>query len=136
MSNPAHILLVSEIKTIQRGSGIETTPLVTPHSVPEGKFVTGMSVYPKGQGAPMHHHNCDEQVTLLDGVGEVEVDGKITPLVKYDSTYIPAGLVHAFRNKGDEPMRILWVYAAKKVTRTFQGSDEEVEHLSNKDLMG
>lgn len=131
-----HILSVASIKKIQRGSGIETTPLVTPRSAPNAKFVTGMSVYPQGKGAPMHLHNCDEQVTLLDGVGEVEVDGSVTPLAKYDSTYIPAGKVHAFRNTGSEPMRILWVYAASRVTRTFEGSDEEVEHLSERDLMG
>ena len=131
-----HILPLASIKRIPRGSGIETTPLVTHHSAPNAKFTTGMSVYPKGQGAPLHHHNCDEQVTLLEGVGEVEVDGKITPLVKYDSTYIPAGKVHAFRNTGDEPMRILWIDSSSKVTRTFKGSDDEVEHLSAKDLMG
>jgi len=33
-------------------------------------------------------------------------------------------------------MRILWIYSSMKVTRTFEGSDEEVEHLSAKDLMG
>jgi mannose-6-phosphate isomerase-like protein (cupin superfamily) len=130
------ILKVDDIKRIQRGSGIETTPLVTHMSSPGALFTTGMSVYPKGRGAPLHIHNCDEQVTLLEGIGEVEVDGKITPLVPYDSTYIPAGLVHAFRNTGDAPMRILWIYSSAKVTRTFAGSDEEVEHLSAKDLMG
>lgn len=130
------ILKVEDIQIIQRGGGIETTPLVTVHSNPDAKFTTGMSVYPKGQGAPLHIHNCDEQVTLLEGVGEVEVDGKITPLVQYDSTYIPAGKTHAFRNTGNEPMRILWIYSSNKVTRTFHGSDDEVEHLSAKDLMG
>jgi mannose-6-phosphate isomerase-like protein (cupin superfamily) len=131
----AYIFPVASIKRLARGGGIETTPLVTHHSAPEAKFTTGMSVYPKGKGAPLHHHNCDEQVTLLEGKGEVEVDGKITPLVPYDSTYIAAGKVHAFRNTGDEPMRILWIYSSNKVTRTFDGSDEEVEHLSAKDLM-
>lgn len=131
-----HIFPVASIKRIPRGSGIETTPLVTHFTAPDAKFTTGMSVYPKGLGAPMHKHNCDEQVTLLEGQGEVEVDGTITPLVRYDTTYIPAGKVHAFRNTGDEPMRILWIYSSTKVTRTFEGSDEEVEHLSARDLMG
>lgn len=130
------ILKVDEIRLIQRGSGIVTTPLVTRHSTPGGRFTTGMSVYPQGKGAPLHRHNCDEQVTLLEGVGEVEVDGEVTPLKQYDSTYIPAGKIHAFRNTGTEPMRILWIYSSDTVTRTFAGSDEEVEHLSARDLMG
>jgi hypothetical protein len=32
-------------------------------------------------------------------------------------------------------MKILWIYDSARVTRTFQGSDEEVEHLSAADLM-
>ncbi len=132
----ATILKVDEIRTIARGGGILTTPLMTHHIRPDVRFTTGMSVYPKGRGAPLHHHNCDEQVTLLEGEGEVEVDGLVTPLRPYDSTYIAAGQVHAFRNTGDAPMRILWIYSSATVTRTFAGSDEEVEHLSAKDLMG
>jgi len=135
MSSQTYILPVASIRRIDRGGGVETTPLVTRVSAPGARFTTGMSVYPPGKGAPLHHHNCDEQVTLLEGVGEVEVDGAITPLVAHDTTYIPAGRVHAFRNTGKEPMRILWIYSSAHVTRTFEGSDQEVEHLSEQDLM-
>ena len=131
----ATIIKVAEVSKIQRGGGITTVPLITPHSLTGAKFTTGMSVYPKGQGARLHFHNCDEQVTLLEGTGEVEVDGVITPLACYDSTYIEAKKLHAFRNTGEAPMRILWIYSSDKVTRTFAGSDEEVEHLSAQDLM-
>jgi mannose-6-phosphate isomerase-like protein (cupin superfamily) len=131
----AIIVHVDAVPVIQRGGGIQTVPLITPLITGEAKFTTGMSVYPKGKGAPLHCHNCDEQVTLLGGVGEVEIDGVVTPLVCFDSTYIQAGRYHAFRNTGSEPMRILWIYSSNKVTRTFAGSDEEVEHLSAKDLM-
>lgn len=130
------VLKVADIPLIARGGGVVTTPLVTHISVPGAAFTTGMSVYPVGKGAPLHLHNCDEQVTLLEGVGEVEIDGRITPLVPHDSTYIVAGQTHAFRNTGEEPMRILWIYSSARVTRTFAGSDDEVEHLSEKDLMG
>jgi quercetin dioxygenase-like cupin family protein len=133
--NDTHILKIRSIPTIPRGSGIETTPLVTYRNVPDAKFTTGMGVYPKGLGAPLHSHNCDEQVTLLEGRGEVEVDGKVVAIVQYDSTYIPAGSIHAFRNTGDTPMRILWIYSSMSVTRTFAGSNEEVAQLSDKDLM-
>ena len=46
-----------------------------------------------------------------------------------------AGVEHCFRNIGDEPMVILWIYGSNKVTRTFAGSDEEVEHLSAADML-
>lgn len=130
------ILHVDKIRIIERGSGIRTWPLVVKSAVSDAKFTTGMSVYPVGEGAPMHKHNCDEQVTLLEGVGEVEIDNVVTPLKVFDSTYIPAGQWHCFRNKGNSPMRILWIYSSTRVTRTFFGEDIEVEHLSAQDLMG
>jgi len=130
------IILVGQVEPIDRGGGIATVPLVTTASVESPRFTTGMSVYPPGTGAPLHVHNCDEQVTLLEGEAEVEIDGAVTPLSRYDTTYIPAGREHAFRNRGDAPMRILWIYGASRVTRTFAETGETVEHLSGADLMG
>jgi len=130
-----HIIKIEGMAVIDRGGGVKTWPLVVNRRVSDANFTTGMSVYPVGKGAPMHFHNCAEQVTLLEGRGEVEVEGKVTPLVPYDSTYIPAGRMHCFRNTGDQPMRILWIYDSNVVTRTFAGSTEAVEHLSAADLM-
>ena len=47
----------------------------------------------------------------------------------------PEGREHAFRNRGEGPMRILWIYGASRVTRTFAETGETVEHLSEQDLM-
>jgi mannose-6-phosphate isomerase-like protein (cupin superfamily) len=129
------VIKTDEVGVIERGGGITTVPLVTPHSVERAKIVTGISIYPKGTGAPLHTHNCDEHVTLLEGLAEVEIGGKTTALEPYDSTYIRAETEHAFHNRGDGPMKILWVYTAEKVTRTFSATGETVEHLSSADLM-
>jgi quercetin dioxygenase-like cupin family protein len=131
------VIKYDSVRRLDRGSGILTVPLVT-HVLPEAtKIVTGTSAYPVGEGAPLHCHNCDEQVTLLSGHGEVEVDGALTQLEPYDSTYIEGGRFHAFRNTSDtEPMVILWIYAATEVTRTFADTGETVAHLSPDDLMG
>jgi mannose-6-phosphate isomerase-like protein (cupin superfamily) len=129
------IIKIDNVPVLDRGGGVRTWPLVVRTRLPQAAFTTGMSIYPVGKGAPMHYHNCAEQVTLLEGHGEVEVEGAVTALVPYDSTYIPAGQMHCFRNTGDTPMRILWIYDSNVVTRTFQGSNEAVEHLSAADLM-
>ncbi|MCC6474890.1 MAG: cupin domain-containing protein [Burkholderiales bacterium] len=134
--NKSSIIKVDSVNVIDRGGGIRTIPLVTPRSAQSPRFTTGISIYPRGTGAPLHSHNCDEQVTLLQGTGEVEVDGAVTPLVRHDSTYIPANRTHRFTNTGDGPMAILWIYSSDRVTRTFAATGETVEHLSAEDLMG
>jgi len=129
------VIKAGEVPLLDRGGGVTTIPLVTHRSDGTAAITTGISTYPKGTGAPLHVHNCDEQVTLLEGQGEVEIEGEITPLIPYDSTYIAAGLQHAFRNTGDEPMRILWIYPTQDVTRTLMSTGETIAHLSDDDLM-
>ena len=126
---------IDKAPKIKRGGGILTRPLIVHHNTPDAKFTTGMTRFPPGEGAPMHSHNCDEQVTVLEGTGIYEVDGVETALKQHDTTYIPAGRPHRFHNTGDKPMAILWIYAASEVTRTFTETGETVAHLSEADMM-
>jgi predicted amidohydrolase len=71
-----------------------------------------------------------------EGAGEVEIDGVVTLLRQYDTTYIREGQVHAFRSTGDEPMRILWIYSSDRVSRTLSRTGETVDHLSAKGPAG
>ena len=131
------VIKVEHVQRLGRGGGVISIPLITRQSAEEENLITtGISSYPVGKGAPPHSHNCDEHVTLLSGAAEVEIDGKITPLVPDDTTYVKAGIVHCFRNtSATEPMKILWVYSSAYVTRTFADTGETVEHLSPADAM-
>ena len=135
------IVKFDEIEVMDRGGAVRTWPLITTEtSAGENDLATGISIYPVGAGAPLHSHNCDEQVLILEGEGFVEVheaDGVITEQLKKDDTaYVKAGVFHRYQNTGDSPMRILWIYPQAYVTRTFADTGTTVEHLTAEDAMG
>jgi len=136
------VRIFDRIEVMDRGGSVRTWPLITKHTyLAEGDFedpnlTTGISEYPVGSGAPLHSHNCDEQVVILSGRGFVEAEGVRTDLARYDTAYVEAGKFHRYQNTGDEPMVILWIYPQAFVTRTFADTGVTVEHLTPEDAMG
>lgn len=131
----AHILRIESLPVVDRGNGIRTTPLVT-KEIGSKHLTTGITRFPIGAKVPMHSHNCDEQVTILEGDAEAEIEGERHRLKPYDTTLIPANKPHRFVNVGTTPLAILWIYTAAEVTRTFVETGETVAHLSERDLAG
>jgi putative monooxygenase len=108
-----------EIKAHERGGGARTIPLVNRASGTTS-FINGITIFEPGAAIPLHKHNCEESVMLLEGKAIAEIDGERHVLKPQDTTFIPAGLPHRFINaSSSEPMKVLWIYATVDATRTI-----------------
>lgn len=125
----AKLIKFDEEEVVGRGGGIETVRL-TPTLLPDQDFTMGITSFPPGTSIPLHSHNTIEQVTVIEGEGEAELNGQRVPARPYDTTQIEPGEVHRFLNTGTGIMRILWVYGSTHVTRTFAETGETVDQFA------
>jgi HTH-type transcriptional regulator, repressor for puuD len=112
---------------------VVTYPYAGKWNTDDNVVTSGVTVFQPGTGIPLHTHNVEEVVLVLEGearavLGEQEVD-----LVAGDATRAAAGVPHRFVNRGDGVMRIYWAYGGRHVTRTICETGVTVEHLSPED---
>lgn len=129
------IARMDSITPIDRGTGAKTYPLVGAWSGSD-RLTVGVSIFEPGIAVPVHAHNVEEVVMVLEGTGECIVEGIAHPVKASDATFIPPGRDHCFRNTGLSPLRILWIYGDTRVTRTFAATGVTVPHLSEEDRIG
>ena len=115
----AVVLRPGALPAHERGGGARTTPLVGP-SIGATAFINGITSFAPGSAIPFHSHNCEESVMLLEGEAVLDIDGREIRLEPLDTTWIPPGVSHRFRNlSATQPMKIFWTYARSDATRTI-----------------
>lgn len=118
MAKPA-ILHPAARPVKDRGGGIRTVPLVTA-AVGSTQMLNGITTLDPGAAVPLHVHNCEESVLVMSGQAIATIDGIEHALTAGDTSWIPAGVPHFFRNvSATEPMAIFWTYASIDATRTI-----------------
>ncbi len=61
-----------------------------------------------GQATMRHYHRVAEEIYfMLEGAGEIEIDGERAPVRPGDGILIPPGSWHELRNTGEVPIRLL-----------------------------
>jgi quercetin dioxygenase-like cupin family protein len=126
------ILRPADLPVINRARGVLTQPLVMADRG-STSLTMGISTFEPGAVIPLHSHNVEEAITILEGEAVAIVDGKEYVVRPYDTTFAPPGIEHHFRNDSERPMKFLWTYGGAHVTRTYVETGQTVEHLSAED---
>lgn len=132
----AAILRPSKRPMADRGGGARTIPLVTP-ATGSTQLLNGITIFAPGAAIGEHFHDCEESVMVLEGDAVAVLAGVEHRLEPGDTTWIPAGMPHYFRNASAErEMRIFWTYASVTATRTMVATGETrpvaAEHAADK----
>ena len=133
MTGDAMVLRAGGIERFDRGAGVVTLPYVGKWNADANLVTTGITVFQPGTAIPLHLHNVEENVLVLEGEATAMVGDERFDLDVGDATWVPAGVPHRFANRGQGPMRIYWVYGGREVTRTLVATGETFEHLSEAD---
>jgi quercetin dioxygenase-like cupin family protein len=74
-------------------------------------FAMGMvTLEPRGGQVPWHNHEQEEVYLLLEGRGEICIDGERAELSGGEAVFIPSGAFHQLTNVGDAPLRMVYCY--------------------------
>jgi mannose-6-phosphate isomerase-like protein (cupin superfamily) len=75
--------------------------------------------------APHHSHVYDEVIYVLDGRGQLHVEGRTFPIGPGSCLHLPPLLEHALENEGDKPMRVLGVFhpSGDPASRAYEANE-------------
>ncbi|MES2069646.1 MAG: cupin domain-containing protein [Pseudomonadota bacterium] len=99
-----------------QASGIKRTVVQKADvSVPNREAVVAKVELEPGVVAGRHTHPGDEISYVLEGEGELLIDGEAPRKLKAgDAFVIPAGKIHDAKNTGGVPMKLVGVYVVEK----------------------
>ncbi len=120
---PHAVLRPKSLPVVDRGGGARTVPLVSTEIGARG-FLNGITEFDPGAAIPLHTHNCEETVMVIEGRATVEIDGGRYDLDTFDTTWVPPGVPHRFLNQSGTRTRILWTYSSIDATRTIVATGE------------
>ncbi len=125
----AHIRRFAELPEVDWGRGVSAKILVSAE-IGSTNVTTGTTHFAPGAALPLHTHNCDEVVSVIEGEALAEVDGRAYELKPHDTTFVPEGIPHRFVNRGSGRMSILWSYPSGHVTRTIVDTGQTIDDLT------
>ncbi len=91
-----------------------------------GAQVIFQDIVSPGIGPPLHiHHKQDETFFFLEGIFEIELEGKRLKMKPGDVAFIPMGAVHTWKNIGNSMGRFRYIFTpALNIEKMFAEIDK------------
>ena len=104
----------TEAWTDPRRGLVEWWTLFSADRTPTSELTAGVAELPVGVPRPArgHMHSHAELYYFVSGSGEVTVNGVTRQVAAGDAVLIPGNAEHLAYNTGNEPLRLLYVFAA------------------------
>jgi mannose-6-phosphate isomerase-like protein (cupin superfamily) len=99
--------------------GILLRFLVRPDDSGGGYFLVEARAAPGAGAPPNRHPGDDEAFYVLEGEFEFMVDGRTIEARPGDCVTVPNGAVHAFKNTGNAPARMLIINTPGRIHEAF-----------------
>ena len=94
---------------VERSRGASIQVLLGPDDGAPNFATRRFTIEPGGR-IPRHRHSTIEhQQVVLEGRMVLELDGRFNEVGPGDCVFIPAGVAHAYENRGSEPIRFLCI---------------------------
>jgi quercetin dioxygenase-like cupin family protein len=94
----------------ERG-GVLWKTLLSGDRTPTNALTLGVATFAPGDVLPEHRHDETELYLVLEGAGEVTVDGIVREIRAGAAVFLPGGARHGIRNTGPSDLRLAYVFA-------------------------
>ena len=79
-----------------------------------------------GAATPVHRHDCEEAIVILEGHGVMEIEGQKQEFEPGNTLVIPRNAVHQVTCSGSEPLRLVAALGAAPV-RVHTAENERIK---------
>ncbi|MEM7344289.1 MAG: cupin domain-containing protein [Chloroflexota bacterium] len=99
----------SDYKMTEQGA-VRWKTLLSSDQTDSHSITMGFVEFPPGEKLVRHRHPQVETYYILEGIGEIEIEGEIYSLTPGVAVFIPGNAVHELTNTGEEFLRLVYSF--------------------------
>ncbi|HBY97970.1 MAG TPA: hypothetical protein DEP84_29185 [Chloroflexi bacterium] len=104
------VVPLEQVEPISLPAGSWSRMVLTDKTVPGTRGALGYSIFRPGTVTAMVAHEVEELAYVVDGHGELRLDGEVVAFGPGDGLFVPPGVWHAVANTGDEDVIMVFMF--------------------------